>query len=116
MKLYGIVNCSTVKKARSWLEQQGTAYQFHDFKKQGVPVELAQAWLQQVGWEKLVNRNGQTWRALSPEQKLAIQNNDAALRMMLENPSVIKRPVLERNGTLLHTGFDEATYSQIINP
>ena len=115
MKLYGIPNCSTVKKARSWLEQQGAEYQFHDFKKHGLTAELAEGWLIQLGWERLINRNGLTWRGLAPQQKLAIQNNDAALRLILEKPSVIKRPLLEQDGKLLHSGFDEVTYSRILN-
>ena len=115
MKLYGIANCDTVKKARSWLEQHGAEYQFHDFKKHGLEAELAQAWLQQMGWEKLINRSGLTWRGLPDQQKQTIQDNSAALRLMLEKPSVIKRPLLEQDGKLLHAGFDEAIYRKFFN-
>ncbi len=115
MKLYGIANCNTVKKARSWLEQHGVEYQFHDFKKHGLEAELAQAWLQQMGWEKLINRSGLTWRGLPDQQKQTIQDNSAALRLMLEKPSVIKRPLLEQDGKLLHAGFDEAIYRKFFN-
>ena len=115
MKLYGIANCDTVKKARSWLDQHHIEYQFHDFKIHGVAAELAQIWLQQMGWEKLINRNGLTWRGLPVQQKQAIQNNRAALQLMLEKPSVIKRPLLEQDSKLLHAGFDPVTYSKIFN-
>lgn len=115
MKLYGITNCNTVKKARTWLEQHGAEYQFHDFKKHGIAPELAQAWLKQAGWEKLINRSGLTWRGLADEQKQAVRDNASALQLILEKPSVIKRPLLERNSLLLHIGFDEATYKKILN-
>lgn len=113
MNLYGIPNCNTVKKARTWLEQNAVAVQFHDFKKQGVTPELAQRWLKQAGWEKLINRKGLTWRGLPEEQKQALKDNASALQLMLEKPSVIKRPLLERDGKLLHIGFDEAAYKTI---
>lgn len=115
MKLYGIANCSTVKKARTWLEQHNTEYQFHDFKKHGLELELAQRWLQQTGWESLINRKGLTWRGLSTEQKEEIQNNNSALPLLLEKTSVIKRPLLEHNDKLLHIGFDEVSYEKIFN-
>jgi Spx/MgsR family transcriptional regulator len=115
MKLYGIPNCNTVKKARVWLEQHGVEVSFHDFKKQGLTAELAQRWLQQVGRDKLINRSGLTWRGLSQEQKDAFTDDAAALQLMLDKPSIIKRPLLEQDGKLLHTGFDEASYAQIFN-
>jgi arsenate reductase len=115
MKLYGIPNCNTVKKARDWLAQHDIAVEFHDFKKHGLSTELAQRWLQQAAWEKLVNRSGMTWRGLPDEQKSAICNAETALQLMLEKTSVIKRPLLEQNGKLLHIGFDEAEYRKIFN-
>jgi arsenate reductase len=115
VKLYGIANCNTVKKARMWLDQHHAEYYFHDFKKHGLESNLAQCWLQQVGWEKLINRSGLTWRGLSMEQKQAVTNNVSALPLMLEKSSVIKRPLLEQNNKLLHIGFDEASYQQIFN-
>jgi Spx/MgsR family transcriptional regulator len=113
IKLYGIPNCNTVKKARTWLEQHGVAYQFHDFRKDGISAELLQGWLQSTSWEKLVNRAGMTWRGLSEETKSAVQDPNSAIRLMLEKPSVIKRPVLERDGKLLLLGFAEADYQHI---
>lgn len=115
MKLYGISNCSTVKKARDWLAQHDIAVEFHDFKKLGLDAATAQAWLRQTDWTRLVNRSGLTWRGLPEQRKQDIQDAAAALALMLEKSSVVKRPVLEQNGKLLHVGFDAVAYSKIFN-
>ena len=115
MKLYGIPNCNTVKKARDWLEQHNIAVEFHDFKKHGLDAATAQAWLQQADWAKLINRSGLTWRGLPEQRKQSIHDATGALALMLEKTSVIKRPLLEKNGKLLHIGFDEAAYSKTFN-
>lgn len=115
MKLYGIPNCSTVRKARDWLAQHGIAVEFHDFKRQGLDAATAQAWLRQADWTCLVNRSGLTWRGLPEQRKQDIQDASAALDLMLEKTSVIKRPILEHNGKLLHIGFDAAAYSRIFD-
>jgi Spx/MgsR family transcriptional regulator len=115
MKLYGIPNCNTVKKARDWLAQHDIAVEFHDLKKHGVDTAAAQKWLQQEDWTRLVNRSGLTWRGLPDQRKQEVCDAPSALALMLEKPSVIKRPLLEQNGKLLHVGFDEATYSKIFN-
>ncbi len=115
IKLYGIPNCDTVKKARTWLASHDIAAEFHDFKKQGITLELAQRWLQQTTWEQLINRKGLTWRGLPEELKVSINNNSAAQQLMLDKTSVIKRPLLEQNGKLLHIGFDDTTYSKLFN-
>jgi arsenate reductase len=115
MKLYGIANCSTVKKARDWLAQHDIAVEFHDFKKLGLDAATAQAWLKQADWTRLVNRSGLTWRGLPEQRKQDIQDAAAALDLMLEKTSVIKRPLLEHNGKLLHIGFDATAYSKIFN-
>lgn len=114
IKLYGIPNCDTVKKARTWLTAHNIDAEFHDFKKQGLSEELARQWLQQSAWEQLINRKGMTWRGLTEEQK-AITDNTAAQQLMLEKTSVIKRPLLEQDGKLLHIGFDEASYKKLFN-
>jgi arsenate reductase (glutaredoxin) len=114
-KLYGIPNCSTVKKAREWLAQRGIAVEFHDFKKHGLDAATAQAWLRQTDWARLINRSGLTWRGLPEQRKQNIHDSASALALMLEKTSVIKRPVLERNGMLQYVGFDEAVYSRIFN-
>ena len=113
MKLYGIPNCNTVKKARTWLDENGIAYEFHDFKKQGLDSEAAENWLAQYPWEKLVNRAGMTWRNLSDAEKSAVTDNASAISLMLNKTSVIKRPILEDNNKVLALGFDESTYQQI---
>ena len=112
--LYGIPNCDTVKKARAWLEKNGIDYTFHDFKKAGLTADLVAGWLTQVKWDVLVNRKGTTWRALSDERKATVANAKAASELMLESPSVIKRPVLSYSGST-HVGFSDVLYQQIFN-
>ena len=113
MKLYGIPNCNTVKKSRDWLKLHGIEVEFHDFKKQGLDANTAKSWLKQTDWTKLVNRNGMTWRKLSEEHKQLIQDAPTALTLMQEKTSIIKRPILEKDGKILHLGFDETAYSTI---
>ena len=113
MKLYGIPNCGTVKKARAFLEAHGIAYDFHDFKKHGVSEALLAGWLLQVGWQKLLKKTGPTWGQLPPEVKASIKDDASALSLMLEKPNVIKRPVLEQDGKVLATGFDQSNYESL---
>ena len=113
MKLYGIPNCSTVKKARTWLDENCIAYEFHDFKKQGIDEATIKQWLTQSTWDKLVNRNGMTWRNLSDVEKAAVIDNASAIELMMIKTSVIKRPLLFKDGTLLALGFDEVRYQQL---
>lgn len=112
--LYGIPNCDTVKKARAWLDNHDVAYAFHDFKKAGIERDWIASWLKDVAWEVLVNRKGTTWRALDEQRKAAIVDADSATRLMLEAPSVIKRPVLSHAGNV-HVGFSDALYQRIFN-
>lgn len=109
--LYGIANCDTVKKARVWLQQQGREVRFHDFKKAGVPEERLDAWLGAVGWERLLNRRGTTWRQLAPELQASVVDAVSARRLMLAQPSVIKRPVVEWPGGAVTVGFSEADWA-----
>lgn len=113
MKLYGIPNCNTVKKARSWLAERGIEVEFHDFRKHGVDEALLRHLLKQIPWEKLVNRQGTTWRQLPEEVKASVRDDATAIRLLLEKPSAIKRPILERDGKVLHLGFDESAYGSI---
>lgn len=113
MKLYGIPNCGTVKKARAALEARGIAYDFHDFKKNGVTETMLSGWLKQVGWQKLLKKTGPTWCQLPDEVKSAIKDDASALALMLEKPNVIKRPVLESKGKVLATGFNEKEYEEL---
>ena len=114
MKLYGIPNCNTVKKARTWLSEHQVDVDFHDFKKDGIDETLVEGWLGQMPWEKLVNRSGMTWRNLDEQTKASIRNDASATKLMLEKPSVIKRPVLVEDGKILSVGFDEAAYQKLL--
>ncbi len=113
MKLYGIPNCGTVKKARAWLDAHGASYEFHDFKKQGVSEALIAGWLKQVGWQRLLKKTGPTWGKLPDAVKASVHDDASALKLMLEQPNVIKRPVLEKEGKVLATGFSEPEYETL---
>ena len=113
--LYGIANCDTVKKARAWLSAQGLEYRFHDFKKHGVPVDRLNQWLAEAGWEKLVNRQGTTWRKLDATTQAAVCDAASASVLLQMHPSAIKRPVIEwQRASTLHTtiGFDSDGWTQ----
>lgn len=110
MKLYGIPNCNTVKKARVWLDGKQIGYEFHNFKKSGVTQAMLDNWLTQQAWEKLVNRAGMTWRKLTDAEKENVIDNASASALMMEKTSVIKRPILEKDGEILCLGFNEDTY------
>lgn len=106
MKLYGIPNCDSVKRARAALAERGTAYAFHDFKKAGVPQDRLDAWLGAVGWEKLLNRQGTTWRQLPEAERAAVTDRASARAAMLAHASVIKRPVIEWADGRVTVGLD----------
>jgi Spx/MgsR family transcriptional regulator len=108
--LYGIPNCDTVKKARAWLTGQGLAYSFHDFKKAGVPPERLAAWEDALGWQKLLNRQGTTWRKLDADVQSGLTDAASAQALMRAQPSVIKRPVVEW-GHDTSVGFDAEAWS-----
>jgi arsenate reductase len=112
LKLYGIPNCNTVKKACNWLESKHIAYEFHDFKKHGVSQQLLENWLAQIPHEKLINRAGLTWRGLDNNTKTSIVDNASAIALMQTKTSLIKRPIVEKNGKILCLGFDEAAYKE----
>ncbi|MBS0318249.1 MAG: arsenate reductase [Proteobacteria bacterium] len=107
--LYGIPNCDTVRRARAWLSEQGLAYRFHDFKKDGVPAPQLGAWMQALGWEKLVNRQGTTWRRLDPAEQARVADAASAARVLQAHPSLIRRPVVDW-GTTITIGFDPAAW------
>ena len=112
MKIYGIRNCDTVKKALAWLESRGIEYEFHDYKKAGVPPGKLQEWAKRAGWEKLANMRGPTWRKL-PDAKKVGMNEAKALALLEENSSAIRRPIVE-SGSRLLVGFDEAEYARTL--
>ena len=109
--IFGIRNCDTMKKARAWLEAHGIDYDFHDYKTAGIDRVTLENWVKVVGWEVLLNRAGTTFRKLPDDAKRGIDERKA-INLMLEQPSMIKRPVLERGRTLL-VGFTEDRYSAI---
>jgi len=106
--IYGIKNCDTMKKARAWLDANGVAYQFHDYKSEGIDKTRLQAWTKAVGWETLLNRAGTTFRKLADSDKQGLTETKA-IALMLEQPSMIKRPVLDLEGKLL-VGFKPEIY------
>ena len=108
MEMYGITNCDTVKKARAYLEQKKINYTFHDFKKAAPTKKQIDTWLTQVPWEELLNMRGMTWRKLDENERVTI-NKTNAIKLMLEKPSIIKRPILENNGKII-LGFNPASY------
>ena len=108
--LYGIANCDTVQKARTWLDGRGIAFRFHDYKKAGADPALLAKWTGQVGWEALLNRGGTTFRKLADSDKADIDEGKA-IALMTAQPSLIRRPVLEQDDTLL-VGFKPAAYEE----
>lgn len=111
LTIYGIKNCDTMKKARTWLDDHGLAYAFHDYKASGVDENTLRAWAKQVGWEKLLNRAGTTFKKLPDADKAGI-DEDKAIALMLAQPSMIKRPVLQGAGALL-VGFKPEEYARL---
>lgn len=109
--IYGIPNCDTMKKARSWLDAHNISYVFHDYKKAGVPEKALKCWVKQLGWEQLLNRKGTTWRKLDESVRTNI-NQTTATQLMLDNPSIIKRPVLDVNGKFF-VGFSDEDFKKI---
>jgi arsenate reductase len=110
--IHGIKNCDTMKKARAWLEAEGIAHDFHDYKTAGITAATLQAWVQKAGWEALLNRAGTTFRKLPEDQKQGL-DEARAVALMLAQPSMIKRPVLTKGGALL-IGFDPARYAALL--
>lgn len=113
-RIYGIKHCDTMKKAFTWLDGHGIGYTFHDYKKAGANELLLKNWAGQVGWEKLINTRGPSFRKL-PAEKQADLSEKKAFALMLENPSMIKRPIIESGQTLL-VGFDPEQYAQRLKP
>lgn len=109
--MYGIKNCDTIKKARRWLDDAGIEYRFHDFRKDGLTPEKLDTWFASAGWEVLLNKRGTTWRQLPEDIKNSIDETSAKT-LMLDNPAIIKRPVLETGGKV-RVGFKAADYQKV---
>ena len=109
IKLYGIKNCDTVKKARRWLDQHGLEYQFHDVRLDGLDASQINSWRKQIDWETLVNKRSTTWKQLDDATKTKI-NADTVNDVLLAHPTLIKRPVLECSGQV-HVGFKDSDYA-----
>ena len=110
LTMYGIPHCDTIRKARTWLDGHGIAFEFHDYKKAGIDEARLMRWIGEAGWEVLLNKRGTTFRKLSDADKADIDDAKAA-RLMAANPSMIKRPVIEGPGALI-VGFDETIYAE----
>ncbi len=109
MIVYGIPNCDTTRKLLLWLKENNIDFDFHDYKKMGISKSKLTIWCKQVGWEKLLNKRGTTWKGLPPDRQEKITSQLAAVNLMTENTSLIKRPVVEAGSKLL-VGFDEKNY------
>ncbi len=114
MTVYGIKNCNTVKSALDWLRKKKVDFEFHDYKSKGITAEKLKAWNKQVGWERLVNKKGMTWRKLDDKAKAKVTNLNAAIDLMMRQTSVIKRPLIEVKGKVVALGFDEEDYRKAI--
>ena len=110
--LYGIANCDTIRRARRWLEREGIAYEFHDYREHGLEVELLESLAAELGWETMLNRRGTTWRRLPAATREGI-DRDAALALMRDNPALIRRPILGL-GSRHRVGFDESEYEELL--
>lgn len=112
MIIYGIKNCDTIKKSLQWMKQNKVEFQFHDYKTQGITSDKLKAWTEQTSWENLVNKKGTTWRKMDESVKASTTNAEKAIELMQENPSLIKRPIAERDGEIIAVGFKEEEWEQ----
>jgi arsenate reductase (glutaredoxin) len=109
--VFGIENCDQVRKAKSWLNKNERSFQFHDYRKQGLTEAMLLAWLRHVPWDALLNKRGTTWRQLDEARRTSITDQHSAVDLMLENPTLIKRPILVQGDDVL-VGFSEAVYEK----
>ncbi|WP_035364037.1 arsenate reductase [Acinetobacter calcoaceticus] len=113
LKIYGIKNCNSMKKAFDALQAKGLNYDFHDYKKQGIDADTLKIWLKEIGQDTVLNKKGTTWRKLSEEEQMhALSSEDNLIEALIAQPSLIKRPVLQTSQGFI-VGFDEATYQNI---
>lgn len=113
MKVYGIKNCDTVKKALNWLDNNNLPYEFHDFKKLGISKDKLEEWSKQVEWETLINKKGTTWKKVDLETQKTITSAEAAFGLIQDKTSIIKRPIIEIHDKIL-VGFDSTAYQNFL--
>lgn len=113
MIVYGIKNCNTVKSAIDWLKKNNVEFEFHDYKTQGVDKSKLKEWAKQIGWERLVNKRGTTWRQLDEAIQNKTKDEASAIMLMQEKTSVIKRPLIEKDGKVIVLGFEETEYKKL---
>ena len=115
MILYGIPNCNTVKKAQDWLKANHIPFEFHNFKKEGITAEKLTEWFTIFGWEKVINKNGLTFKKLEKELQAEINSADKAVAYLIQNTSAIKLPIVEKNGKAILLGFNEDNYKETLS-
>lgn len=113
--VYGIKSCDTIKKTLTWLDKKKIAYVFHDYKKEGITEGKLKNWTQQIGWEPLINKKGTTWKNLPEATQKKVTSEKAAIAVMKDATSMIKRPVIEADGKVLTLGFDETVYKKLFD-
>ena len=114
--VYGIPNCDTVKKARTWLDERGVKYTFHNYKTDGIAPEKVKSWVEQLPWDKVVNKASTTWKELSDEEKSKVTDGVSAIPLVVEKNSVVKRPLIEdENGKVVALGFNVKAYDEIFS-
>lgn len=112
-QVYGIPNCDTVKKALTWLKDHEIAYEFNDYKKKGITPQKLKAWSKQLGWEALLNKKGTTWKNLDAATQAKITNEKAAIALLVDHTSMIKRPLIEKGEKVVALGFDAEVYEEV---
>ncbi len=109
--VYGIPNCDTIRKTLDWYKKKNIRVEFYDYKKYGIKKEKLAAWCKEVGWELLLNKKSTTWRSLPPAEQQLVTNEKIAIQLMIEYPSIIKRPVIEMNNKIM-VGFNETYFTK----
>jgi len=112
MTIYGIPNCDTIKKTLDWFKANNVLYEFHDYKKEGIGKSKLQSWFKQVGIEHIINKKSTSWKALDIDEQASVTTQAGAIAVILKNPSIIKRPVIEVNDKIVMIGFKADEYDQ----
>jgi arsenate reductase len=112
--IYGIPNCDVIKKVITWFQHKKISYVLHDYKKENISVDTLKNWCKQAGWETVFNKRSTTWKELGEAMQSTVKDENSAIRIMMEHTSIIKRPVIEKNGKLIVVGFDAGKYEKLI--